>query len=74
MRYVRRILFGMAVSIVAITGIYAAGMLIAAYLARRYSIAQGDTYFVVAHWNPWAIVSIALVAFALGFSRTPRTR
>jgi uncharacterized membrane protein YidH (DUF202 family) len=73
--YVRRVLFGMAASTVAVTIIYLSGMLISVGLTRKYAMSAGaDTVFVERHWHLWPIVGIALVAFALGFAKSPRTR
>jgi hypothetical protein len=72
--YAKRILFGIAASTAAITAIYLGGMLIDAGLTGKYARAAGDTIFVQRHWHLGPIVGIALVAFALGVSRTPRTR
>jgi uncharacterized membrane protein YidH (DUF202 family) len=73
--YVRRVLSGMAASTVAVTIIYLSGMLISVGLTRKYAMSTGaDTVFVERHWHLWPIVGIALVAFAVGFARSPRTR
>jgi uncharacterized membrane protein YidH (DUF202 family) len=73
--YVRRVLFGMAASTVAVTIIYLSGILISVGLTRRYAMSSGsDTIFVERHWHLWPIIGIALVAFVVGFARPPRTR
>jgi hypothetical protein len=73
--YARRILFGMAASTAAVTIIYVSGMLISVVLTRKYAMSAGaGTVFVERHWHLWPIVGIALVAFALGFAKSPRTR
>ena len=75
MTYVKRVLFGMAASTAAVTIIYVSGMLISIGLTRKYAMSAGaGTVFVERHWHLWPIVGIALVAFAVGFARSPRTR
>lgn len=73
--YVRRVLIGMAASTMAVTIIYVSGMLISIGLTRKYAMSAGaDTVFVERHWHLLPIVGVALVAFALGFARSSRTR
>jgi len=73
--YVRRVLFGIAASTAAVAIIYLSGMLISVGLTRKYAMSSGaDAVFVERHWHFWPIVGIALVAFAVGFVRFPRTR
>ena len=73
--YVRRVLFGMAASTVAITIVYLSGMLISIGLTRKYAMSAGtDMVFVERHWHIWPTIGTALVAFAVGFARPPKTR
>jgi hypothetical protein len=71
--YVRRIWLGIAASTVAVTILYATGMLISVGLTRKYAMsAGGDTVFVERHWHLWPMVGVALAAFAAGFAKSPR--
>ena len=73
--YIRRVVFGMAASAVAVTIIYVSGMLLSIGPTRKYAMSAGvDTVFVERHWHLWPIIGIALVAFAAGFVISPRTR
>jgi hypothetical protein len=65
----------MAASAVVVTVIYVSGMLISIGLTRKYAISGGaDMVFFERHWHLLPIIGLALVAFAVGFARSPGTQ
>jgi hypothetical protein len=67
MPYAKSVVSGTVALVVALSAVYASGLLTLLRLKNKYEVPGVDTFFVRWHWHFWPILGTAILAFALGF-------